>query len=235
MYEQVEEIIWLEDPSKWPYVKEDRIKSIYPKSIIRDHGWKVLGYENVRKVKGSKFYSRRVWYLDKQDFGGPKYNGVYSEFNLPVKGVKTSEIKIPRRVRIIRAYKIPKLVPEYFQVEKLNGYWGRANYERVPFIGIHRYGQYGVLEYDMITTDYKLKEEACNEINFRCREFIKQINEPCQKFVFPVNDRLWTLISPNSGRLPKIRIFECRLLTSQIVPIIKNKENWKKIYSSKIP
>ena len=227
MYEQVEELVWLEDPSIWPYVRQDVIKSRSHKSIIEKHGWKLLGYENVKKVNHTNFYSRRVWYLEKEDYDYFNVRNGYK--NKPVNALKLSEIKKPKGACMVMAYAIEKLVPEYSQVEKSNELWRIANYNRIPFIGIHRYGDYGILEYDMVTTDYKLKKEACNRINYECRDLIKQVIY-YSKFIFPSDIKLESSIGQNSGKLPVLRIFECRILTKLLKPIIENKENWIKPY-----
>lgn len=218
-YEDIVEIIWLKDPMKYKFLREDTVETLKHKGPIDKDKTKLVGYSNAEKegkwLEG--IYRRKIWFLKEED--------EYSE------GKRTEKIlsEIPDHVKIVKAYKIKKVVPEYSRNSKRAKLRALAKKERRPFIAIHKGTEYGTFEFDMTTTDYDLKHEAVNEMKKILQDFIYGLNKKEKEFIFP-KGRLKLNISPASGLFPKIRIFECRLLAKRFMEIISDKNNWQHIH-----
>jgi hypothetical protein len=70
----VQEIVWLDDPLKYPYLREYNYRTTAPrkfpvKTWFRRSRYRVIGYEVAEHVKGTGrvAYNRRFWYLKPHD------------------------------------------------------------------------------------------------------------------------------------------------------------------------
>jgi hypothetical protein len=229
MDESIEEIIWLEDPKKWTYLRESSADRTRAKGSLGTFGWKTVGYETVcKKGKGIQIYTRKVWYLNKWDAGCPDDDGRYSSTIMPVEAVKVEDIEIPEGIRIINAYEIEKNVPLYSRTSKKNQIWQSAIKQGKPFIAIHKFRDYAKFEYDMYTIEYDLKKEAVEQIKSIYLKFVDNMDDDYIKFILPKGYMGYS-VGSTSGHLAKMRIFECQMLANKIKPIIENKDNWNEL------
>lgn len=227
--EEVVEIIWLDDPKKWDYLRETHAERTRPHGSLGNYGWKTVGYENVRKKgKGYQFYARKIWYLQKWDAGCPDNNGGYSSKKMPVEAVKPGDIDIPKGIRIIEAYKIDQSIPTYSRTSKKNKIWREAKKEDKPFVAIHKYRDYAKFEYDMYTTNYNLKEGVHDQIKTTFLDFLKNLDRDYRSQILPKGSIMYGL-GPVSGTLTKMRIFECQMLANKLKPLILDENNWTDI------
>ena len=134
MDENVVEIIWLDNPKKWIYLRESSVNKTRAKGSMGSMGWKTIGYENVsKKGKGIQLYTRKIWYLQKWDAGCPDDNGAYSSIVMPIEAVKPEDIDIPEGIRVMDAYKIDQTIPIYSKISKKNKIWRDAKKKQKTF------------------------------------------------------------------------------------------------------
>jgi len=222
------EIIWLENPKKWPYLREISMHRKKSK-ILNEIGWKLIGYETILKTYNStELHVKKVWFLQKWDVGCPEDDGRYSNDNIPIEGVKTKEMKIPEGTRVIKAYKIDSIVPEYKTEKEKIKILNKSKKKETPYIAIRNLGDYALIEYEMFTSNHKLKKEACQNIRNVFTHFLSNLDENYRNCIFPYKKDLYLSIDNKSGILPLLRVFECRILSSKISKILYDKNNWKK-------
>lgn len=226
--EEVEEIIWLEDPHNFDYVREG-----IAASCVRDGGagsynfYKVIGYENCKKRgKGIQVYHRRFWWLEKHDKGCPEAIEEYQNgTSRPNEAINPKNINIPEGVRIIKTYEIEKVVPECRYGNKYNLEYNKAKREKRPFMVVVRSSKYAYFHYDMWTTNFNLKTDAVDELGNLLSNFLNHLSKDYAKTIIKKREYR-SVFSSITGSTPKIRIFECRAIAKQLKEIIVDKKNW---------
>lgn len=91
------EIVWLEDIENLDYVREALVQTVKSRGPVRKiAAGRNVGYANVRRVPGARFYERRLFYLKPydRDSGDPVYQiGCPSEAIDP----RTVQVGVPGR------------------------------------------------------------------------------------------------------------------------------------------
>lgn len=97
------EIVWLEDPLNFTYLRETKWCSLKPKQIrLKTPIWgeqaEIIGYEIFHREQGESAqstYTRRVWWLKKHDLDIDP-NGIYKN-NQPSEAVIPSSISVGKK------------------------------------------------------------------------------------------------------------------------------------------
>lgn len=84
-----ESIIWLDDPAKYPYLRESCTYTSQPRKFRLKGRDGLVGYA-VHKPNGSRNYCRRIW-LWREGYDG---KGVYAEDNFPAEAVLPESIQV---------------------------------------------------------------------------------------------------------------------------------------------
>lgn len=92
MIENEIDIVWLDDPLKYTYLRESYCTTTKPKMIKkrRQHG-RMIGY-SVHKANGSRSYTRRIWTLKDHDKDLDP-TGVYAD-DCPVEAVLPGSVRV---------------------------------------------------------------------------------------------------------------------------------------------
>lgn len=237
--EKVIEIIWLENPFSYDYVREISILTTrrYGKPNLSnlESYYKLVGYENVAKRKRDRWqlYFRRVWWLKEYDRGCPKECGAYSEGGLrPAEAVSPDEIIIPEGTRVIKAYEIEKVIPEIrrnntWQINKL---WEESKIKKIPYFALEISRDYAVVKYDFFPIDYNLKEDAAYRLYQLFEEFLENMDVEHRKLAFKGRSITYSF-GETMGFIHSLRIYEARLFAKIMKRIIMDKNNWVDLYS----
>jgi hypothetical protein len=228
------EVVWLEDPYKWDYLREGIALTTQRHGGIKPgSAWKVIGYENVaKKGRGICAYTRRFWWLKDYDRGCPHEHRNYAKGKLePSEAVAPKDIKIPEAAKVLHAYKIEKAVFECNSQKCRNQEFNRAEREKRPFIVVQKGREYASFRYDMWPVGYDLNREAANTLEQMVIGFLNNIPLDLRDHVIKGARKKWITyyLNKTAGTTPQIRIFECRLLAKEMKDVIMNKDNWVQI------
>jgi len=226
---KVVEVVWLENPHKYEYLRETTIVTDF-RSGKPSKNWsdlyRIVGYENVAKAKSP--YYRRVWWLKTYDRGCPKEYEGYRK-GIPTEAVLTKNIKISKDVYVLEAYKIKKVVKEVKNVKEENRYYNYCAMKHIPFIIIKKARKYGYLMLDM-PFDKKLTNNE-RELLLKSVENMKEnLKQKYGKNWKEMKDIIFKpkhfeyVVGNSFGYIEGLRIYELRMLASEWHDILK--EYW---------
>lgn len=222
---EIVEVVWLENPFNFDYVREGDRGTTLRNGGPAKCGRKIIGFENhVKKGKGIQVYYRRFWWLNKWDKDCEEPHKPYQTGALrPSEAVSPKDIVIPEGVRILKAYEIPQVVPEYRGWKGMDADNERCETTGTPPFRIIKSIKYAYADYDLLVVDSRLLEEPHKELLRIVDNFVKTvINSGYGDIVFPNGSTYWS-IGPISGRTPRMRIYETRILAGLMKEIIMDK------------
>ena len=231
--ETVEEIIWLDDPYKWDYLREcvtltkKRDNDI---SQLKNHPdcYKLVGYENFRKKGKGTVYHKHVWWLKKYDKDCLEPFPDYQKgVKKPSEAINPREIKIPEKIRIIKVYEIEKAVKECSSHNCYNKEYNKAKEEKRPCLVIKKSSKYAYFQFDMLPINYNLSKEGLTKFRDCIANFLKNMPEDYKNLILKKSDGDVTAASEGSS--PKLRIYECRILSKKLKEIVLDENNWEEI------
>ncbi len=117
------------------------------------------------------------------------------------------------------SYKTP--VPECRTVEQNNEIFRKNKRNGLPFLGINKGRKYGKIEYDFITIDYNLKEEARK----RVQELFEEMPMKSKLYKWP-RPAKWST-GKVLGISIKVELRICRGYAPLIRDIVFNPDNWE--------
>ncbi|MBN1763069.1 MAG: hypothetical protein JW878_08360 [Methanomicrobia archaeon] len=230
--ETVEEIIWLDDPYKWDYLRESvtsTTRSDYVMRQLKKSGlYKLVGYDNFRKKGKSTVYHKHVWWLAKHDKDCPEAIPDYQAgVKKPSGAINPREIKIPDGIRIIKDYEIERAVKECSSDNDYDKEYNKAKEEKWPFLVIRKNSKYAYFRFDMWPINYNLSDEGLAKFRDCIDDFFKNIPEDYKNLILKKSNG--DLSGASEGSSPKLRIYECRILSKKLKEIVLDKKNWEEL------
>lgn len=228
--EDVEEVVWLEDPRNYEYLREGVYGTTQRSGKLSVNG-KLIGYENVRKKgKGTQTYRRRFWYLKEYDRGMPKESEGYGKHEkggtTPAEAVSSEDIYMPPDANVIKEFEVEGAVPEVSTTKEKNELWRKSEKREVIFFVIEKKRKYARINYDMYNTPYDLTKECVDKLKECFKGYIyEELSKDERKRTFKGRSIRYSF-GETSGFVDSIKLHEARILAKKIKNILLDEDNW---------